>query len=224
MPSGAAPPSTPQGYVSATGGKVAVKDLPTPPAQSSVGVDGGGVKDVKLDVTVVSKESRREIMRQIEMALQYAHTIIVASDDARRLIEKYGDEVRNSESIKSFHQASKKIHDTLNGLKTYCKDTLSRKSETNTRCQSCQATQTPEWRRGPHGRRTLCNACGLTYAKLKKDRAGSSSASGGGPLSAPSEGGGGSGEEGAKVEGLSDSVGEERGRDGTVGARSSSEP
>ena len=29
------------------------------------------------------------------------------------------------------------------------------------RCHSCNIEQTPEWRRGPDGARTLCNACGL---------------------------------------------------------------
>ncbi|KAF4457812.1 GATA zinc finger domain-containing protein 15 [Fusarium austroafricanum] len=38
------------------------------------------------------------------------------------------------------------------------------------RCQKCGRTQTPEWRRGPGGKRALCNACGLHYAKLKKKR------------------------------------------------------
>ncbi|KAI7865253.1 hypothetical protein BDF14DRAFT_1883633 [Spinellus fusiger] len=32
-------------------------------------------------------------------------------------------------------------------------------------CQSCNISETPEWRRGPNGARTLCNACGLHYAK-----------------------------------------------------------
>ncbi|KAI9280142.1 GATA zinc finger-domain-containing protein [Umbelopsis sp. AD052] len=36
------------------------------------------------------------------------------------------------------------------------------------RCHSCNVTETPEWRRGPDGARTLCNACGLHYAKLTK--------------------------------------------------------
>ncbi|KAG0261009.1 hypothetical protein DFQ27_003226, partial [Actinomortierella ambigua] len=36
------------------------------------------------------------------------------------------------------------------------------------RCQSCNSSDTPEWRRGPDGARTLCNACGLHYAKLVK--------------------------------------------------------
>ncbi|CAE6341005.1 unnamed protein product [Rhizoctonia solani] len=28
-------------------------------------------------------------------------------------------------------------------------------------CHSCEISETPEWRRGPDGQRTLCNACGL---------------------------------------------------------------
>ena len=33
------------------------------------------------------------------------------------------------------------------------------------RCHSCNRTETPEWRRGPDGARTLCNACGLRKFK-----------------------------------------------------------
>ncbi|KAH9806694.1 hypothetical protein DFH28DRAFT_1142226 [Melampsora americana] len=33
-------------------------------------------------------------------------------------------------------------------------------------CAVCKSNQTPEWRKGPSGLRTLCNACGLTAAKL----------------------------------------------------------
>ncbi|RKK60082.1 hypothetical protein BFJ69_g17245 [Fusarium oxysporum] len=38
------------------------------------------------------------------------------------------------------------------------------------RCHRCSRIDTPEWRRGPDGARTLCNACGLHYAKLKRKR------------------------------------------------------
>jgi hypothetical protein len=34
------------------------------------------------------------------------------------------------------------------------------------RCHSCNIEQTPEWRRGPDGARTLCNACGLRTIHL----------------------------------------------------------
>lgn len=38
------------------------------------------------------------------------------------------------------------------------------------KCHSCNIRETPEWRRGPDGARTLCNACGLHYAKLMRKR------------------------------------------------------
>jgi len=38
------------------------------------------------------------------------------------------------------------------------------------KCRSCNTTATPEWRRGPLGPRTLCNACGLVWAKMIKKR------------------------------------------------------
>lgn len=35
-------------------------------------------------------------------------------------------------------------------------------------CGQCGSKKTPEWRSGPAGSRTLCNACGLFFAKLTK--------------------------------------------------------
>lgn len=52
------------------------------------------------------------------------------------------------------------------------------------RCHSCNISETPEWRRGPDGARTLCNACGLHYAKLtkKKQAAAAQASAGSGPV------------------------------------------
>ncbi|KAF2074076.1 hypothetical protein CYY_004605 [Polysphondylium violaceum] len=39
-----------------------------------------------------------------------------------------------------------------------------------TYCNFCGTMETPEWRKGPGGHKTLCNACGLHYAKnIKKE-------------------------------------------------------
>lgn len=35
-------------------------------------------------------------------------------------------------------------------------------------CQICGTRKTGQWRRGPDGPRTLCNGCGLAFARLKK--------------------------------------------------------
>lgn len=38
-------------------------------------------------------------------------------------------------------------------------------------CKNCNTLDTPEWRKGPEGPATLCNACGLRYAKQVRDAA-----------------------------------------------------
>ncbi|KAK9692451.1 white collar 2 type of transcription factor [Basidiobolus ranarum] len=35
-------------------------------------------------------------------------------------------------------------------------------------CTECGKTDSPEWRKGPHGPKTLCNACGLRWAKRSR--------------------------------------------------------
>ena len=35
-------------------------------------------------------------------------------------------------------------------------------------CAACRTTKSLEWRRGPDGSNSLCNACGLRYARLQK--------------------------------------------------------
>lgn len=45
-----------------------------------------------------------------------------------------------------------------------------RKSATrgSSRCLHCGTSDTPEWRKGPDGDRSVCNACGLFFSKLVK--------------------------------------------------------
>lgn len=47
-------------------------------------------------------------------------------------------------------------------------ETIRRNEQSTTCCVHCGEGSTPEWRRGPYGNRTLCNACGLFYRKLVK--------------------------------------------------------
>lgn len=39
-------------------------------------------------------------------------------------------------------------------------------------CADCGTLDSPEWRKGPKGPKTLCNACGLRWAKKEKKRTG----------------------------------------------------
>ncbi|GMG33362.1 unnamed protein product [Ambrosiozyma monospora] len=56
------------------------------------------------------------------------------------------------------------MHNSNAGLPNYVGPSMLFDNE----CLHCQSKETPEWRRGPDGERTLCNACGLFYAKLCK--------------------------------------------------------
>jgi DNA-directed RNA polymerase subunit RPC12/RpoP len=42
-------------------------------------------------------------------------------------------------------------------------------------CTDCGTLDSPEWRKGPSGPKTLCNACGLRWAKKEKKRMGKES-------------------------------------------------
>ncbi|EFA81998.1 GlcNAc transferase [Heterostelium album PN500] len=43
-----------------------------------------------------------------------------------------------------------------------------KENEEDMQCQRCGVTESPEWRKGPDGCKSLCNACGLYYAKAKR--------------------------------------------------------
>lgn len=59
-------------------------------------------------------------------------------------------------------------------------------------CADCGTLDSPEWRKGPRGPKTLCNACGLRWAKKEKKRSGDDGKSGS-PIGAMGPGGMGSG-------------------------------
>ncbi|KAH7926358.1 hypothetical protein BV22DRAFT_1032966 [Leucogyrophana mollusca] len=56
------------------------------------------------------------------------------------------------------------------GKSKYRKRSSGQRATPPGKCHSCNIRETPEWRRGPDGARTLCNACGLHYAKLVRKR------------------------------------------------------
>ncbi|KAK9794654.1 hypothetical protein WJX73_010735 [Symbiochloris irregularis] len=47
-----------------------------------------------------------------------------------------------------------------------------RKGSKRMSCRQCGTHNTPQWRMGPDGPRTLCNACGVRYTKVRKHGAG----------------------------------------------------
>jgi hypothetical protein len=64
--------------------------------------------------------------------------------------------------------AFSRVHDHLDQQPKLTKKGDLERAAPPGRCHSCNRAETPEWRRGPDGARTLCNACGLHYAKLTR--------------------------------------------------------
>lgn len=64
--------------------------------------------------------------------------------------------------------SSQRMHHHPSSVELRQMKSQSMRNTTGVSCQRCGATDTPEWRRGPDGLRTLCNACGLFHAKLVK--------------------------------------------------------
>ncbi|RYP72464.1 hypothetical protein DL770_007966 [Monosporascus sp. CRB-9-2] len=70
------------------------------------------------------------------------------------------DEARDPEQSVS---SSKRVHLTPEAEQR----SKGHNSDSKRACQRCGRTDTPEWRTGPEGRKTLCNVCGLLYAKQR---------------------------------------------------------
>ncbi|KAG0025101.1 hypothetical protein BGZ81_007409 [Podila clonocystis] len=100
-------------------------------------------------------ERQRDLEQQRKMGLQNSN------------INNHNNSRRSSGSINGA---------VVNGLKNSTPENMppqkyrkrAKRTQPPGRCLSCDSSDTPEWRRGPDGARTLCNACGLHYAKLLK--------------------------------------------------------
>ncbi|EEF49936.1 conserved hypothetical protein [Ricinus communis] len=57
----------------------------------------------------------------------------------------------------------------LDERKSSCGDDDKSKNDSKKSCTDCKTTETPLWRAGPAGPKSLCNACGIRYRKTKRD-------------------------------------------------------
>lgn len=70
--------------------------------------------------------------------------------------------------LRQMQRTNKRLFEELAGLMASRKKRKRRRAGDNLErdCANCHTKTTPEWRRGPSGKRDLCNSCGLRYAKL----------------------------------------------------------
>ncbi|KAF2073969.1 hypothetical protein CYY_004714 [Polysphondylium violaceum] len=75
---------------------------------------------------------------------------------------KHSPVICKKKGFKGFKPSPTYINLTENMIKAQTKK--SKKLTNNNRvCLNCKTSDTPEWRRGPQGAKTLCNACGIRY-------------------------------------------------------------
>ncbi|ELR17752.1 GATA zinc finger domain containing protein [Acanthamoeba castellanii str. Neff] len=80
-----------------------------------------------------------------------------------------GEMVAKSEV--TFPQGTQVAKWKLNGPRyKRCKVTDANGDDQWKRCQHCGTDSTPEWRNGPLGKGTLCNACGLRYRSKQREQ------------------------------------------------------
>lgn len=120
--------------------------------------------------SIESLKEIRQYQQKIYICLEQLTRIVSEADQQKlrttveqRPIEKNSQARDYDEDVTMNHVEEPKSI----GLTTEAKKRRGRAAPPG-RCHSCNRAETPEWRRGPDGARTLCNACGLHYAKLTR--------------------------------------------------------
>lgn len=126
-----------------------------------------------------------ERMRHIvqEQASYEQHNRDQGNRDYDDNMSMYGDDSKSHNGYASEHKKRRGVSSVGYGMVSSL--THSKRAAPPGRCHSCNRAETPEWRRGPDGARTLCNACGLHYAKLTRKQSAKQSQSSNGSTLRP---------------------------------------
>ncbi|EWC46619.1 hypothetical protein DRE_04106 [Drechslerella stenobrocha 248] len=132
----------------------------------------GGFQALKysgqIEPSIQALDDAINITHRILEALEYWRNKVV--NDQSRKHEQQANPVKPmpKRSIEQVDDDMGYTDDMRAGLHSDPKKQRKGKAAPPGRCHSCNRAETPEWRRGPDGARTLCNACGLHYAKLTR--------------------------------------------------------
>ncbi|KAF6807983.1 GATA zinc finger domain-containing protein 10 [Colletotrichum sojae] len=109
--------------------------------------------------------------REVNDMLDNVDYIRTSLDSVRQLVKESNERARAAGKQK-YEDEDTPMYDGMNKNSYGITEVKKRRGRAAPpgRCHSCNRIDTPEWRRGPDGARTLCNACGLHYAKLERKR------------------------------------------------------
>ena len=88
------------------------------------------------------------------------NTVLPAAITCKKNKMKKKNKKKRRQRVLKRNPKKSNINDLLNPISNIIS------SSNDKKCFQCQETNTPEWRVGPYGSRTLCNACGLYYRRL----------------------------------------------------------
>lgn len=92
------------------------------------------------------------------------------------VLPQAAQELDTSRDINSMSH-TKRLHKSRRASGDMSSSRKRKSSIVHAACYECHRTETPQWRPGPDGPNTLCNVCGLLYAKRQVRNKGSSKGS-----------------------------------------------
>lgn len=105
---------------------------------------------------VIQELSAQEFAEQSAQKMNTNHSSEYGGDD-----NHYADDTRSNGSQQPDAKKIRRGVSSNAALVIFIAADLKQRAAPPGRCHSCHRAETPEWRRGPDGARTLCNACGL---------------------------------------------------------------
>ncbi|CEP07140.1 hypothetical protein [Parasitella parasitica] len=130
-------------------------------------------KDIQSTEKFISNEKVTYNKRRNQGQSEYEDEDFDEYDDDEDEDDEHLENDQQSQSVNKDHAEYELIRQARNlqNSNSQSRPKYRRRNRRNLigqKCHSCGTTETPEWRRGPDGARTLCNACGLHYSKLLK--------------------------------------------------------
>lgn len=129
---------------------------------SSSSAENPASLNTKLSIPVKRTRSkrRRPSASYLQSTFRFISSV-TASGESHATVESESESCLAEKSSKK--KQKKKRNLTLLSGSGETKKSLPDQSVPTRKCMHCEVTKTPQWREGPMGPKTLCNACGVRY-------------------------------------------------------------
>ncbi|WWC68638.1 uncharacterized protein I206_102569 [Kwoniella pini CBS 10737] len=125
--------------------------------------------DTALSLNYSNSASRQTFESLIDLSSESYQSLTGSTPPIQ--VYNHNDPLGINQKGKRRNSGSAQGSTSLNGMTTgITENGASGPKKATPKCLGCGATETPEWRRGPMGPRTLCNACGLVHMKLQRKK------------------------------------------------------